>query len=158
AGTHVLVPPTPHTPPALSPSDYSQELDEQGRTSFKCCFFENQALLHLFKASSEKESANKAPKSCYFLQGWDGRAGAGLPAPGRGTVTPSLPVAAGQAEGAGHLPGSLPAHTAVAVMAKNGGHQSHPGTCKSEGEISIFAFIFMSLKQSLFFSACPFRC
>lgn len=29
-------------------------------------------------------------------------------------------------------------------------HRSHPGTCKSEAEISIFAFMFMLLKQSLF--------
>lgn len=77
------------------------ELDEQGRMSFKPWFFENRALLCLFKASSEKESANKAPESFYFLQEWDGRAGAGLPALGGGTVTLSLPVAVGQAEGAG---------------------------------------------------------
>lgn len=29
-------------------------------------------------------------------------------------------------------------------------HCSHPGTCKSEAEISIFAFMFMLLKKSLF--------
>lgn len=69
--------------------------------SFKRQFFENRALLHLFKASSEKESANKAPESCYFLQGRAGRAGAGLPALGSGTVTASLPAATGQAEGVG---------------------------------------------------------
>lgn len=39
----------------------------------------------------------------------------------------------------------------VMVMAKLGCcHRSHPGTCKSEGEISIFAFLFLLLKQSLF--------
>lgn len=48
--------------------------------SFKPWFFENQALPCLFKASAGKESANKAAKSCYFLQGG---------------------LAAGQAEGAG---------------------------------------------------------
>lgn len=69
--------------------------------SFQCCSFENPALLCPLKASSEKESAYKAPKSCYFLLGWDVRTAAGLPAPGRGTVTLSLPVAVGQAEGAG---------------------------------------------------------
>lgn len=78
------------------------ELDEQGRMSFKPWFFENRALLCLFKASSEKESANKAPEKLLFFAGvgWQSWCWAARPGQRDRHLVPACGCGAGRGSGA----------------------------------------------------------